>query len=87
MNKLSRSFPPEQTAEALISELSRLISHLPDWAGDLMPCLTEVQGGAPRLMFELNLVLKSCDNKVRNLTTEFIHSQVGEGWLEYKRGF
>src|SRR4051812_3521617 len=35
MNKLF-AFPPKQAAEALIHELPRLISELPDWAGDLV---------------------------------------------------
>jgi len=86
MNKLLFSFPPEQTAEALVSELPRLISHLPDWAGDLLSSLTQAQGVATRLTFEFNLALKSCGIEERNLISEFIHSQEGDGWLEHKRG-
>jgi hypothetical protein len=86
INKLVFSFPPEQVAEAVLTELPRLIQYCDRWAGDILSFLTRTKNLAPVLTFEFNEALKVSTPSIQAVVLKFIRAQEVEGWLEDKRG-
>lgn len=86
MNKLVFSFPPEQVAAAVLTELPRLIQNRDRWAGELLSLLTQARSLAQVLTFEFNEALKASAPSMQSLVLKFIRAQEAEGWLEHKKG-
>lgn len=86
LGKLVFAFPPQTVASAVIAEAPRLISILPDWAGDILSTLTQAQGRSAELMEAFNRSLGSASPTHRESIVAYIRSQEAEGWLEHRRG-
>jgi hypothetical protein len=86
LGKLMFAFPPQEVALAVVAEVPRLISTLPDWAGDILSTLTQAQGRSAELVDAFNSSLDLAPPEQRASIVAFIRAQEAEGWLEHRRG-
>ena len=82
-------FRPSDFCVALIGQLPRLISNLPDWAGDFLTLIANSgeSGSSDPLIQQFNRALGDADSVQRESIEAYIREQEGpDGWLSHKRG-
>ena len=86
LNKLVFSFPASVVAEAVVTEVPRLIVLLPRWAGEVLNMLVQAQGRSAELVGAFNSALSRALPEERLAIVHFIREEEREGWLEHKPG-
>lgn len=86
LNKLVFSFPASVVAEAVVTEVPRLIVQLPRWAGEVLNMLVQAQGRSAELVVTFNSALSRALPEERLAIVHFIREEEREGWLEHKPG-
>ena len=82
-------FRPPAFAIALLHQLPRLISDLPDWAGDFLSFVANSgeAGHSDPLIRAFNRALREADADLRASIEGYIREQEeADGWLSHKKG-
>lgn len=80
-------FGEEQFCRALLHELPRLISTLPDWAGDFLVSIANAEDTPYQSVLDsFNKLLSESDDARRSIIGDFITQEEDDGWFAHRIG-